>query len=273
MNVFRNAFAVGLFAAATTAAACSTQTGPNGTGAHSGSPSGVVGDENLGAVGLNFTLPNVRRHLYFAQLGSYHGPLNAYSGVVHVNDAESIEFVAGGIASGSGYTLTLSGTSTGGDVCTGTSPSFAVTAGAITSLAFNIVCTTPNDAAIAQDVTTGGIEVDAGVISQVQPATVCPGITSLSIDPAEIQPGQSAQLNLLTAGPASVITWTVATLTPTAGPGGGTFSPSANVANPTFSRRRPARRCASPPRFRCRTAALALAWPSPASRGSSTWKA
>ncbi len=53
------------------------------------------------------------------------GP-NHYSGTVEIGDAQSLEFVIGGILAADGYTITLYGTDPSGTVCTGTSASFSV---------------------------------------------------------------------------------------------------------------------------------------------------
>jgi hypothetical protein len=95
------------------------------------------------------------------------GP-HVYSGTVHLGDAQSIEFVAGGLAEGAGYTVTLRGTDRAGDACSGTSPPFAVSAGAVSFVALEITCTMATDATAPADVTTGGVEVDA-TIAPVDP--------------------------------------------------------------------------------------------------------
>ncbi len=90
------------------------------------------------------------------------GPHN-YSGSVEFGDARSIEFVAGGIEAGSGYTLTLSGIDTNNDSCRGTSNPFNVQAGTTSDVTIVLTCTRPSDGATAADVTTGSVRVEAGV--------------------------------------------------------------------------------------------------------------
>ncbi len=80
---------------------------------------------------------------------SISGPNGAYSGRVYFGDAQSIEFVVGGIEAGSGYTITLSGTDRYGLPCTGTSTPFAVKAGAITGAPVVIECLVPVDSGTA----------------------------------------------------------------------------------------------------------------------------
>lgn len=90
------------------------------------------------------------------------GPHN-YSGSVEFGDARSIEFVAGGIEAGSGYTLTLSGIDTDNDSCKGTSNLFSVQAGTTSDVTIVLTCTRVTDGAMAADVTTGSVRVEAGV--------------------------------------------------------------------------------------------------------------
>ena len=92
------------------------------------------------------------------------GPHN-YSGSVDFGDARSIEFVAGGIEAGSGYTLTLSGIDTNNDSCSGTSNPFNVQAGSTSNVTIVLICMRPSEGAMAADVTTGSVRVEAGVAS------------------------------------------------------------------------------------------------------------
>jgi hypothetical protein len=76
--------------------------------------------------------------------------------------------------------------------------------------------------------TTGGIFVDASVVLVTREGYVCPGISSFSIDPAELSAGQTAQLGVTTIGPMpSSVQWTASPVL------GGTFS-SATSVSPTF---------------------------------------
>jgi hypothetical protein len=154
--------------------------------------------------------------------------VNTYSGEALIGDAQSVEFAAGGILAGSGYTVTLTATDSQGDPCSGASAPFSVSAGAVTQVVLAVVCTAPPDGSIAADVTTGPVEVDAGVSLVVAPQTACPGISAFSISPAEINPSQTASLAVQTIGPAASITWSVSPA------GGGTFG-NASAANTTFA--------------------------------------
>ncbi|HXX67151.1 MAG TPA: hypothetical protein VEK07_08215 [Polyangiaceae bacterium] len=61
----------------------------------------------------------------------------------------------------------------------------------------------------AQDAAAGAIAVDASIDLVFQNGSSCPGISSFSIDPASIAPGQSSLLAIATVGPPASIQWTV----------------------------------------------------------------
>ena len=232
MKLIRNAFAASIAVAALAVAACSSH-GSNSTGTAGntnpgqgqiGSLNGTVG--NTGTVGAHLTIGtgvNVTSLSWTISNGT-----NSYNGVVNIGDAQSVEWVAGGIAAGSGYVITVTGSDCSGDPCNGTSAAFPVVAGATVQAGLFVTCIVPPDASVAADVGTGSVEVDAGVTLVGTPPVQCPGITSLSINPAENVEGFASQLNLSTTGPTPLITWTV---TPA---GDGTFS-NVNAANPTFT--------------------------------------
>jgi hypothetical protein len=233
MKLFRNALAAGLLAGATVLA-CSSHHGSNGSATSNtngngvGSNTGNVGQEGTGSVGMHLTIgPGL--NLYALNWSITNGT-NSYSGSVQIGDAQSIEFVAGGILAGGGYTVTLTGTDSAGDFCQGVSATFSVAASATSFAGVVITCTQDTDATTPANVNTGSVHVDAGVNVVAQGARTCPGISSFSISPAEIlATGQTAQLNVATIGPAPTsIQWTVS-----GGAGGGFSNP--NAANPTFS--------------------------------------
>ncbi len=91
------------------------------------------------------------------------GPGGLYSGTVFFGDAQSLEFVVGGIQVGSDYTLTLNGTDRYGDECSGTSAPFEVSPGVLTGAGVVIVCPHAGDAAETATVTTGSVGVDAAI--------------------------------------------------------------------------------------------------------------
>jgi hypothetical protein len=247
MKLIRNAFAAGIVAAATVMA-CSSEHGSSGPTAGNnngnvGATGGQSGQNGTGTVGANLSLaPGV-------SLTSLNWTIsngtNSYTGTVHIGDAQSVEWVAGGILAGSGYSITITGVDSAGEVCAGsTTTTFAVAAGATTQVVLGVVCSVPSDGSVAADVNTGSVEVDASVTRVTGGSAQCPGITSFSIDPAEQLSGASSQLNLSTTGPASVITWSVTPAT------GGSFS-SPNAANPTFT-------CSAPNTQMTITATIAL---------------
>jgi hypothetical protein len=153
---------------------------------------------------------------------------NSYSGVVDMGDAQSLEFAQGGIVAGAVYTVQLTATDSNGDLCTGTSPSFAVTSGAVTQTTLLFTCTVAADGSVASSVTTGTLEVDASVNLVTASPVPCPGISSFSISPSGINLSQTAALNLVTLGPPSQITWAVSPAT------GGTIG-SLHAAATTFA--------------------------------------
>jgi hypothetical protein len=242
MKLIRNAFAFGAVAVAALAA-CSSQhgsTGP-GTGSNGGSTA-VIANAGGGDTGT------VKMHLMvapgdFLYSLSYTctGPSVIPPGMVSFNDAQSIEYVLGGIAAGSGYQCTLTGTDSNGDPCSGTTTQFTVSAGQVSGAGVNITCTVPSDASTAADVNTGSVGFDAAVTVVNQGAFACPGITAFSIVPSEIIGSQPAQLTVNETGPiglaadggatTSDVIWTATCATPPCG----SFSPSTTASNPTFT--------------------------------------
>jgi hypothetical protein len=93
------------------------------------------------------------------------GPSGYYSGTIYFGDAHSLEFVAGGIQAGTGYTITLAGIDRYDDPCSGTSAPFAVLPGEVSQAGVVLNCDQPlADASEPADVTTGAVGVEAGVI-------------------------------------------------------------------------------------------------------------
>lgn len=245
MKLIRNAFAIGAVAAASLAA-CSSQHGSTGagTGSGGGGNTAVLANAGGGDTGT------VKMHLMIAAGDFLYalnytctGPSVIPPGTVNFNDAQSIEYVLGGIAAGSGYQCTLTGTDSNGDPCSGTTTMFSVSAGQVSGAGVNITCTVPSDASIAADVNTGSVGFDAAVTVVNQGAFSCPGITAFSIVPSEIIGSQSAQLTLNETGPiglaadggatTSDLIWTATCATPPCGtftPGGAT----SNASNPSF---------------------------------------
>ncbi len=96
------------------------------------------------------------------------GP-SAYSGTINLASSTKVSAVIGGVAPGSGYSLTLTGTSTDGQTtCAGTSSPFAVAAGATTTVGLTIDCHAAPK--------TGSILVNGTI-------NICPNIDSVSANP------------------------------------------------------------------------------------------
>jgi hypothetical protein len=96
------------------------------------------------------------------------GP-NTYSGTINVANSSTVSSLIGGIAAGSGYTLSVTGTSTDGKTsCAGGSTSFMVAAGATTSVSVAIDCHAPGK--------TGSVSVNGTI-------NICPTIDSVSANP------------------------------------------------------------------------------------------
>ena len=242
MKRVRDALAIGVIVGAAVAA-CTTPEGSTGGGASAGGGPSI---HSLAGQGGDDT-GSIRAALIIAGGNLYSldytctGPSVIPPGIVNFNDAQSIEWVLGGIQAGKGYVCTLTGTDTNGDPCMGTSSSFEILPGQVSGAMVNVTCTVPTDAAAAADVNLGSVGFDASVSLTHQGAFGCPGISSFSISPSEVTGAQPAQLNLSEVGPtglapdggpsASDILWTATCGTPPCG----TFSPSANAANPTFT--------------------------------------
>jgi hypothetical protein len=113
-------------------------------------------------VGVNFNIPPG----FFPSLNwVISGPNGYYSGTVEFGDARSVEFVAGGIRAGAGYTLTMAGNDRYGDPCNGTSSPFEVVAGQVADASIVLTCDVPpSDAAEPADVTNGSVGIEAGVV-------------------------------------------------------------------------------------------------------------
>jgi hypothetical protein len=209
-------FIVALMMAGAFFLACSS---PREVAPDVGDPTGTTGSGHpgpggdTGAVGATLVIGT---NVTLASLGwTISGP-NSYSGVEPIGNAQSVEFVAGGIAAGSGYTISVFGVDSESDPCAGTSNPFGVLAGQTTSVTLLVTCTVPTDASLNADIQTGSVAVDASVILVNQPPIVCPAIASFSVDPAELAVGQGAQLGVAANAP-STVEWSV---TP---PTGGSF--------------------------------------------------
>lgn len=172
---------------------------------------GVLNPGQAGSVGLSLT---VAQGLNITSLSyTIVGTGFSASGTAAIGDAQSAEFVVGGIPAGSGYTIQISGVDSDNDPCSSASTPFSITAGAVTYIVLSVVCSTPTDATIPADVNTGVVAIEAGVGGSVETPFQCPGISSFAVSPGEVQIGQPAALAVQTVGPAATVNWSLSPAT------------------------------------------------------------
>ncbi len=234
MKLIHNVVVAGLAVAAISVAACSSSHGSTSTGTGSNGP-GILGHQSqdgTGQLSMNLDIgPGVSLTSFQYVIS---GPNTYGPTTITIGDAQSLEFVVGGIVAGSGYTLTINGSDSAGDTCTGaTTTAFTITAGSVTQTTLAVTCTAPPDAAIQADVNTGSLEVDASVTLVGTAAPVCPGINSFSISPAELAAGQSGQLSMADTDSTATILWTATPAGAIVFGAGNTATSSA--ANPTYA--------------------------------------
>jgi hypothetical protein len=121
-------------------------------------------DDSVGSLALQLT-PGIAVNTFSYTINGPH----SYTGSIDVSHSTTVSAVIGNIATGSGYTITLSGTATDMQTtCTGTSAAFMVAAGASTPVAVAIDCHMPAK--------TGSVLI-TGTIN------ICPVIDSVSANP------------------------------------------------------------------------------------------
>ena len=185
MKLINNAVVAGFAVAAISIAACSSQHGATGSGSGSNTGNGSVlgggqGKDGVGQVSMNLDIgPGVSLTSFtYTITGTTGTPPLVYSQMITIGNAQSLEFVAGGIVAGS-YNLTITGNDSAGDPCSGTtSAPFTIVAGNVTQTTLAITCVAPADASTAADVGTGSVEVDASVSLDGTAPPSCPGINS-----------------------------------------------------------------------------------------------
>jgi hypothetical protein len=138
------------------------------------------------------------------------------SGSLNVANSASISGVIGGLPAGSGYSISLTATSTDGATSCGGSASFSVTAGGTTTVTVHLSC--------HQGATTGSVMVNGTI-------NICPSIDSVSSNPPTGNViAISTSASDPDAGPSPLAySWTASA---------GTLA-NANTANPTLT-------CAAP---------------------------
>jgi len=193
---------------------------------------------NVGEVGLSLSLPDgikidqldwtIRDSAGSDVLDSQHdspGPILLPVGT------SSIAFEVGSIPAGTGYTITLGGTDSNSDPCSGVSAAFDVVAGATSSATVNVVCWADAGVQVlGADAGTGNVIIQGGVTVETLDGgtVVCPGIAGVSAGPLNtLVGGPPVNFNTSVVGPAASYAWTQS-------PAIGTFS-DATAANPSFT--------------------------------------
>jgi hypothetical protein len=116
---------------------------------------------DAGAGGVVLTIPSGPIHIVSLRW-TISGP-NTYQGSVEFGDAQSFEWVVGGILAARGYMLSVTATDAQGDPCKGTSSTFNVVPGMSTYTMITITCDVGSDD--QADVTTGSVAIEAGVVA------------------------------------------------------------------------------------------------------------
>jgi hypothetical protein len=247
MKLIRNALATGAVVAVTFVACSNRHGADTAERADSGGPQiSLVAYNNGGDTGtVKLQLQIAASDFLYALNYACTGPSAIPPGTVNFNDAQSIEYILGGVQAGVGYQCTLTGTDSNGDPCSGTTTPFTVNPGQVTGAGVVITCTVPTDASVAADVSTGSVGIDAAVSLVNQSPHACPGITAFSVVPSEvINAHQPVQLTVSEIGPiglaadggptTSNILWTASCPSPPCG-----FfdqgSSTSIAANPTFT--------------------------------------
>ena len=240
MKLIRNALAVTLLAGAAAVAACSGELAPmHAAGSHtsavnpgsatdsstsrSGDTESTISAADSGSGKSSVNTGSVNAvSVDGAQVQSFSstisgGPGGSYGPTLEtIGDGQPIEWTVGGILAGCGYTLSVSGTDSFGDVCSAESSSFCVVAGQTTAVGLMIACKPPPT---------------SGRPPQPQAASGCPSIDSFSISPAEVIGAQSSMLSVTTTGTGGTVAWSATC----SGSGtiGGFFNPSDGAADTT----------------------------------------
>ncbi len=197
MKLIGKAIALGFAVATASVVACST-------GPHQSTGSNVppaTTDDGTGSVGLQYTLPG-GEHLSTVTYTLSNG-VNSYNGTINVAGSSSISFVVGGVASGGGYSITLSAISDDGTVtCTGSAGPFSVADRATTTVNVALIC-------------TNNTATDAGSVLVNTTTSNCPIWNTIVANPSlalTTAPGNTATLSAAAQAPnpgAITFTWTV----------------------------------------------------------------
>ncbi|HEX3772103.1 MAG TPA: hypothetical protein VHV30_14605 [Polyangiaceae bacterium] len=190
--VLRNAILLGVAGFAALAAApagCSAPgtatTAGTGPGSH---PTGTPGSD-VGSIGMYLTLPGGTQidTVNWVVTGPNGASTVVQSGMVNVGSSSGISFLIGGLPPGSGYTVTLSGSSTDGTVTCAGSATFTVSARTTSNVNVALQCqTAPGEA--------GSALVNGSTFN-------CGTVVSMSASPADVSVGGSIQLAGTGTGP------------------------------------------------------------------------
>jgi phospholipase C len=108
------------------------------------------------------------------------------SGSLDVSSSSKLTGVIGGLPAGTGFKITLTGTSSDGSTQCGGSATFSVTAHGTTAVSLTLDCRQPS--------TTGSISV-TGTFN------ICPAIQSISANPGEVLAGSSTMISSVAVDP------------------------------------------------------------------------
>ncbi|HEY4013910.1 MAG TPA: hypothetical protein VGM06_11275 [Polyangiaceae bacterium] len=163
---------------------CSSGSHPTG-----GTGNAPPGADQTGAVGMTLTIPGgeMLSAIGWVITGPNGASTIVQQGTVNVQSSASINFLVSGIPTGSGYTVSLSGTTTDGAFACSGSATFAVTARMTTNVTANVSC-----AVRAQD--AGSVNVGGQVYS-------CATVNGISAMPSETAVGGTVALSASATAP------------------------------------------------------------------------
>jgi hypothetical protein len=235
MKLIRNAVILGFATAAMSVVACSSS---HPTGGTEGTSQTVAPGEGSGNVGFQFTIPG-GEHITTLSYTLTNGT-HTYSGSVPVGSSSVVSFVISAVAAGTGYTLTISGTTDDGLVsCSGSFGTGLSDAGIQNGSPFAVVSrqtTAVNVQLVCIDLANG----QQGNVLATAQANCCATWDTINANPSSLStvaPGNTAALTGNASGPCDGdagfgvnlnCTWTVisgtGTVSATTNAGGGNFN-------------------------------------------------
>jgi phospholipase C len=185
-SLVRHALFVGVAGVAATTVA---QVGCSST--NMSSPGEMTGGnpDSVGSVGMQLTLPGgeTLAVVNWTVTGPNGSSSIVQSGTVNVGGSQSIAFLVGGIAAGSGYSITLTSTTSDGKVTCSGSAAFNVVARTTTNVSVALQCVTPGN-------TNGSISVNGTTYD-------CATWSSATASPSETTVGNSVTVSASASGP------------------------------------------------------------------------